>query len=222
MVYSIALANLKPGVGKSTSAVFLAQALQEADLPPLLVDADKGRTAQRWHEMAGGFRWPVVSMSVTDLHRKLPELETGRESMVIDVPQVEDHARIARGALRYADTWVLPVAPSIVEVDRMFAAESDSDDSCQLLNFLNDVQDQRETPADIVVLFTRTNTSRPTRTGPDAEAREVIEGFGLTVLDTQIRHHDEQYRQSGGTTIRAIGTPYERLLRELLARRKDA
>jgi chromosome partitioning protein len=38
--------------------------------------------------------------------------------VIIDVPQLEDHAGIARSALRYADEIVIPCAPSPIEINR--------------------------------------------------------------------------------------------------------
>lgn len=223
MVMSWAFVNLKPGVAKSTSAIFTAQAFYDAGLSPLLIDADPGQSSLAWYERAGGFKWPVVGLDETDLYRKIPDIEGNRDVVLIDVPQVEDHARIARGALRYADTWILPVAPSFVEVDRMFAYHKGKEHlggPGQLLEFLEDVQELRAEPADVVVSFNRTNTKKPTKAGPDAEVREVMGEKGLHVLETHIPFNDLLYRQA--VELRPqIGTPFERLVKELLKRRKD-
>ncbi|WP_149030696.1 ParA family protein [Kitasatospora sp. MBT66] len=215
MTLTIALVNLKPGVGKSTSAVFLGQALYEAGDNPLVVDADKGRSTQRWEELAGGFHFPVISKATRTLHTDIPDLMENRGSLIVDVPQVEDHAGIARSALRICSTWVLPIAPSIIEVDRMFADGT-------LVEFLDNTQELRtdtgQAPADVVVLLNRTNTARMTKGGPDADVRQLFRDKGFVVLDTQIPHNDDRYRQSGGQRVRAIGTPYERVIRELKQR----
>lgn len=55
---SYAFVNLKPGVGKTTSAVWLAHALHESGFSPLLVDSDPASSALRWSELAGGFPSP--------------------------------------------------------------------------------------------------------------------------------------------------------------------
>ncbi|MER0485108.1 hypothetical protein ABR737_43460 [Streptomyces sp. Edi2] len=222
MVMSWAFLNLKPGVGKSTTAVFTGQAFYEENFKPLLVDADSGRSSLAAYNRAGGFPWPVVGMDEPDLHRKIPDIHGSVDVVLIDVPQLEDHARIARGAMRYADTWVLPVAPSHYEVDRMFepprGAPDDSGRS-QLLELLAEVQEMRETPADVVVLLNRTNKSKRTKWGPDAEVRGVLEEKGFEVLDTVIPHHDDRFRQA--ITPRTPGTNTRRLVKELLDRRKQ-
>lgn len=200
--------NLKPGVGKTTSAVWLSAALTERGMDTLLVDADKGRSAQRWDELAGGVGYPVVSMPVADLHRKLPGLVDGRDAVVIDVPQIEDHAKIARGAMRWANTWLVPVAPSGVEIDRMMA---------DLVQDFEDVQSLREDhPATVYVVLNRTNRAARTKTGPDAEVRAVLTDHGFTVLETQIPHSDSLFRQTYGQLVTAAGTSYADLAGELI------
>lgn len=207
-MFSVAIANLKPGVGKTTSAVWLSAALAERGLDTLLVDADRGGSAQRWQELADGLGFSVVSMAVIDLHRRLPEFVTNSwEAVVVDVPQIEDHARVARGALRWADTWLIPVAPSGVEIHRMMA---------DLTRQLEEVQELRDRPAEVRVVLNRTNRANPTKTGPDSEVRAVLTDAGFTVLKTQIPHSDSVFRQSFGTHVTAAGTAYADLAAELL------
>ncbi|MFD0078898.1 hypothetical protein ACFVIY_41785 [Streptomyces sp. NPDC127166] len=204
----------KPGVGKSTSGIFLAQALYEQGDDPMLVDADKGKTCLDWDEMAGGMPYPVVSKPVKQLHRTLPDIVRGRGSVVIDVPQVEDHEQIAKGAMLFADTWVIPIAPSPVEVRRLFRDDAFGD-------FLQELQDLREElgkeKAEVVFLLTRTNTSRMTKGGPDRDVRDELANHEYRTLDAQIPFHDDMYRQTGGSRVRALGTPYERVAKELKA-----
>jgi len=208
MVMSWALINLKPGVGKTTSAVYLAAALAERGIPPLLVDADPGASALRWSDLAGGFDFPVIGLPVADLHKRIPEVVNSREAVVIDVPQMEDHARIARGAMRYAQGWIVPVAPSGVEVDRM----------ARVAREMEDMQSLRNDPADAVVMLNRTNRAAATRTGPDADVRAVLTERGYHVLATQVPHNDSLYRQTFGTPVVAAGTAYEQVAAELLER----
>ena len=49
---SLALANLKPGTGKTTSAVWLAHVLAQAGNSVLLVDADPSGSALEWSDLA--------------------------------------------------------------------------------------------------------------------------------------------------------------------------
>lgn len=212
MGWSWAFANLKPGTGKTTTAVLFAHALHYRDRQVLLVDADPGESASRWGELAGGF-----PMSVVTLHKRtlLAELRSllGRLSadvdVVLDLPQLEDHAAIARGGLAFADTWVCPVAPSGIEVDRMV----------QVGQHFAEVQATRETPADEVVLFNRANRAHPTLTGPDNRARSALTGLGYHVLRSMIPHADDRFRQCFGVPVDPDTDPaIDRLTSELLGR----
>ena len=49
---SLALANLKPGTGKTTSAVWLAHVFAQARNSVLLVDADRSGSALEWSDLA--------------------------------------------------------------------------------------------------------------------------------------------------------------------------
>ena len=48
----------------------------------------------------------------------LPEIAQADDVVIIDTPQLEDHAAIALSALRYADEIVIPCAPSQIEISR--------------------------------------------------------------------------------------------------------
>ena len=52
---SLALANLKPGTGKTTSAVWLAHVFAQAGNSVLLVDADPSGSALEWSDLAAMF-----------------------------------------------------------------------------------------------------------------------------------------------------------------------
>ncbi len=210
VLLSCAFVNLKPGVGKTTSAVWLAHALDESGLPPLLVDSDPAGSALRWSELAGGFPFPVIALPVGDVHRRVGDFLGGRRAVVFDAPQLEDHARIARGVMRHANEWVVPVTPAPIELDRMAPIRAE----------MADVQSLRPEPARTAVLLNRTNRPDATRTGPDADAREALTERGFDVLDTQIARLD-LYSQSFGGPVRVRGTAYMDLARELVKRQEN-
>lgn len=223
MVMSWAFANLKPGVGKSTTAIFVGQAFYEMGYHPLLIDADKGRSSVAFYNRAGGLNWPVVGMAEPDLHRKIPHLEGDSIDVVLlDVPQIEDHARVARSALRYAENWVFPLAPSHFEVDRMFESPPgvpDDSERSHVLEFIEEVQDLRNESADVMVSLNRTNKAEKTFGGPDADVRKVLETRGFDVLNTVIPFHDDRFRQA--IQPKTAGTNVRRLAKELLERREE-
>ena len=125
---SLALANLKPGTGKTTSAVWLAHVFAQAGNSLLLVDADPSGSALEWSDLAAMcprlapaqavFPFRIVALPSRELHRRLPEIARNYDVVIIDTPQIEDHAAIARSALRYADEIVIPCAPSPIEINR--------------------------------------------------------------------------------------------------------
>src|SRR5262252_9789428 len=124
---SLALANLKPGTGKTTSAVWLAHVFAQAGNRVLLVDADPSGSALEWSDLAAmdprvalqrAFPFRVVALPSRELHRRLPEIARGDDVVIIDTPQLEDHTAIARSALRYADEIVIPCAPNPIEINR--------------------------------------------------------------------------------------------------------
>src|SRR6516165_11936761 len=117
---SLALANLKPGTGKTTSAVWLAHVFAQAGNSVLLVDADPSGSALEWSDLAAmypglapeqaAFPFRIVALPSRELHRRLPEIAKHDDVVIIDTPQIEDHAGIARSALRYADEILIPCA----------------------------------------------------------------------------------------------------------------
>jgi len=209
MLLSCAFVNLKPGVGKTTSAVWLAHALHEQGCPPLLVDGDPAASALRWSDLAGGFPFPVVALPVGDVHRRVDDLTTGRSAVVLDAPQLEDHVRITRSIMRYAGDWIIPLMPAPIEVDRMAPLKGE----------MADVQTLRNRPARSAVLLNRTNRDQATRTGPDADVRDVLAEQGYDVLTTQIPRLD-LYSQSFGRPVNAADTAYMDLAGELIKRQE--
>jgi chromosome partitioning protein len=209
-VTALAFVNLKPGTGKTTSAVLLSAALHAHSRRVLLVDADPGASALRWSDLAGGFPFAIAGLAKRTILRDLVTLvaRTDVDHVVIDTPQLEDHAAIAHGAMSYADHWVVPLAPAGIEVDRMTG----------VADHMDQVDAVRTTPADRMVLLTRTNRPWATRTGPDADVRQVLTDRGYDVLTTQVPHHDGLYRQTFGTPLDFIDeTAFPRLADELLA-----
>ncbi|MEV6840998.1 hypothetical protein AB0N17_42090 [Streptomyces sp. NPDC051133] len=213
-VLRIAFVSIKPGVGKSTSGIFLCKSLQEIGLDPLLADADKGASCLGWMQDAGGLSHPVIGQAITTMHRTLPGLEAGRGAVVVDAPQLEDHEAIARSALVYADVWIFPLAPGGMEVRRTML---------QLRKKLDEARDMREQlgrPRDPIcemVLMTRTNRPYATKTGPDAEFREALTEKGFRVMNTVIAFNDDLYRQAYGFEVDTTGTTYPAAAKEIIA-----
>src|SRR6204780_714194 len=80
---SLALVNLKPGTGKTTSAVWLAHVFAQAGNRVLLVDADPSGRALEWSDLAAmypglapqaAFPFRIVALPSRSLHRRLPQI----------------------------------------------------------------------------------------------------------------------------------------------------
>jgi chromosome partitioning protein len=187
----IALVNMKPGVGKTTSAVWLSHAMAELG-SVLLVDADPARSALEWAEMVGnqGFPFRVVGLPMRDVHDRIGSIARPDDLVVIDAPQLEDHAGIARSTLRCADEIVIPCAPTPIEVHR----------TTPMLQEIADANALRKTPARVSVLLTRSVA----QANSTADARQALTELGYEVLRYPVPRL-ELYAQSFGGPVTAAG-----------------
>jgi len=194
---SLALANLKPGTGKTTSAVWLAHVFAQAGNSVLLVDADPSGSALEWSDLAAmdphlaapeaAFPFRIVALPSRELHRRLPEIAQADDVVIIDTPQLEDHAGIARSALRYADEILIPCAPSPIEINRTTPVRDE----------IAEITSVREQPARSAVLLNRCIA----RAHSTVDAREALQDLGYDVLDTVVPRR-EVYAQSFGMPIK--------------------
>src|SRR5215210_1327627 len=167
----VAVANLKGGTGKTVSAFFLAGALATYGRT-LLVDCDPQGSTLSWAEGAeeNGHRlgFSVMGLPVKDVHRKLKNFETDFTHIVLDTPPGE--IAITRSALLAADTALLPVPPTAIDLDRVMPT----------LELVAEVEPLN----DLTFRVLLTRVRRITREARDA--RSVMEEMGLPVLATEI------------------------------------
>ena len=196
---SLALANLKPGTGKTTSAVWLAHVFSRAGNSVLLVDADPSGSALEWSDLAAmdprlapqqAFPFRIVALPSRELHRRLPEIARDDDVVIIDTPQIEDHAAIARSALRYADEIVIPCAPNPIEVNRTTPVRDE----------IAEMEPVRDRPARSAILLNRCIT----RAHSISDARQALQDLGYDVLATAVPRL-EVYAQSFGLPIPDTG-----------------
>ena len=115
----IAVANVKGGVGKTTSAVYLAAtAARTGETAVVLVDADPQASAAEWLE-----EQPLAGVSVAEapserLVARAVELGAGA-TVIIDTPPGSE--RIVRAAVAEADAVVVPTRAGSLEVSRVQA-----------------------------------------------------------------------------------------------------
>jgi chromosome partitioning protein len=210
---SLALANFKPGTGKTTSAVWLAHVFAQAGNSLLLVDADPSGSALEWSDLAAmcprlapaqaAFPFRIVALPSRELHRRLPEIARD-DDVVIDTPQMEDHAAIARSALRYADEIVIPCAPSPVEINRTSPVREE----------IAEVRAFCGKPGRSAILLNRCIA----RAHSTSDAREALQGLGYDVLTTVVPRL-EVYAQSFGIPVKQAGCQvWRQVARDLINR----
>jgi len=209
----LALANLKPGTGKTTSAVWLAHVFAQAGNDVLLVDADPSGSALEWSDLAAmdpriapqqAFPFRIVALPSRQLHRRLPEIARDDDVVIIDTPQIEDHAAIARSALRYADEIVIPCAPNPIEINRTTPVRDE----------IAEVGPVRDRPARSVVLLNRCIT----RAHSISDSRQALQELGYEVLATVVPRL-EVYAQSFGLPVPDTGRDvWRQVPRELIGR----
>jgi chromosome partitioning protein len=210
---SLALANLKPGTGKTTSAVWLAHVFSRAGNSVLLVDADPSGSALEWSDLAAmdprltpqqAFPFRIVALPSRELHRRLPEIARDDDVVIVDTPQIEDHAAIARSALRYADEIVIPCAPNPIEVNRTTPVRDE----------IAEMEPVRDRPARSAILLNRCIT----RAHSVSDARQALQNLGYDVLAATVPRL-EVYAQSFGMPIPDTGRDlWLRVARELTSR----
>lgn len=190
----ITCGNLKGGVGKTTSAVFLACGLARSGRT-LLVDADPYGQLLDWSQ-ADGFPATVIAWPVKDLARRVTAIADDYEHLVIDTGP--NHEALLRQALAVTDVLVIPCAPTLMDVERLG----------ETFELLEEVRTMR--PAvDARVLFTKaSSTSSDLR-----DAREGLTAQGLPVFDAWVRNlvHYSRARSSTPTEL----ADYETVLAEL-------
>ncbi len=110
----ITVANVKGGVGKTTSAVLLAHALGAE-----IVDTDPQGSATAWGEAAAVAGNPlavtVTSLPTARLAGRLPVCE----QLVIDTPPGD--LTITKAAIELADLVLVPTAPTALDMTRVWA-----------------------------------------------------------------------------------------------------
>jgi chromosome partitioning protein len=211
---SVALLNLKPGTGKTTSAVWLAHVFAEAGRQVLLVDADPSGSALEWSDFAAmdprlppaaAFPFRIVALPSRRVHLRLPEIAYADDVVIIDAPQLEDHSGIARSVMRYVDEILIPCAPSPIEINRTAPVRDE----------IAEIESLRDKPVRSAVLLNRCIT----RAHSVVNARDALGDVGYDVLRTNVPRR-EVYAQGFGLPIPEMGRDaWRNVAGELIERR---
>ena len=195
------MCNLKGGTGKTMSSVYLAAGLAKKGRT-LAVDADPQGSLLSWSESAAAagaeFGFPVVALPVKDLHRRTRHFMEDYEHLVVDTPP--GHPAIVRSAVLAAEAVVVPVQPSLMDLDRLRP-------TVELLAELSEIND-----VSVHALLTRVR--RGTRSA--GLTRAVLQDdMGLDVVGTEVGLK-EAYGMSFGLDPGEL-MEYEGVLEEITA-----
>lgn len=186
MTKIITVMNLKGGSGKTTTTAHLAHAYAAQGLSVVIIDADPQQSLMRWASQAD-WELPVMGKAEPKLYARLHGLIGDRfDVALIDTPPLDEKAGIVYGALRASDTVVIPLQPTMLEVERL----------PDVWHAIDEVEALRDDEISAFVLFNRTITNASST----AIHRATVEDSGHRVLQTTIPRR-EAIAQAGGAPI---------------------
>lgn len=175
---TVAIVSQKGGAGKTTLAIHLAAAAQNAGRVALIVDTDPQATASQWSHWREGRPPEVIDCGAPALlARKIAQaIELGAEFIVIDTPP---HAEaMAREACKVADLLLIPCRPRTFDLT---AARTTAD-----------LAKATGKPAFVVFV-----AGPPKASILYAEAAEVIQAAGLPVAPVMLPERADFHHSTG-------------------------
>ena len=192
----VTVGNLKGGVAKTTTAIYLAHGLSQHS-SVALVDADPRQSATRWSETAEGFDFPVFPWSDSQLVKRIQQVTNQYDHVVIDTPP--ELPEIIRAAMAVCDLLIVTVSPSPIEINRL-------GDTFAMAREVSAVHD-----FEVIVLLAKVRGG----TLSAQAAREVLATREVPTFHAEIPLR-EQYLMAYGKKVRDLAA-YGDVLDELLS-----
>ena len=190
----LALVSLKGGVGKTTSAMYLAAVMADDGRDVVLVDADPEQSALRWSAYADSLPFRVVVADRDGLAQQIRREYAAGAFVVIDTPP--NSRELLTRASMVATHVIVPVLPTGLDIDRMMPT----------LRLLRDAQATKD-ELDVGILLTHWDK----RKSLAAEATVALGDY--PVFDAKVRDLT-RYEQAFGTAP-AYLVEYAQVYREL-------
>jgi chromosome partitioning protein len=175
----IAIASLKGGVGKTTTALHLATCAAQEGGRVVVVDADEEGSALRWARI-GGLPFEVMLGERDRLAQQVKLLVRDGAVVFIDTPP--NNREILLRASMLASIIVVPVKPTGLDVDRLVPT----------LELLRDIEATRG-ELDVAILLTHWDRRKVLA----QEALDALKEF--PVLQSKVRDMT-RYEQAFGTS----------------------
>jgi chromosome partitioning protein len=113
----ISIMSLKGGVGKTTTAVYLAEVMAK-EAPTLLIDTDASPSAFAWHTSASpSLQAKAITLEIPERSSEIVGLAQKFTHIVIDTPP--ESMKIAIAAAGQCDLAIIPTNGSALEVRRL-------------------------------------------------------------------------------------------------------
>ena len=162
---TIAVISQKGGTGKTTLALNLAVAADQAEQPAVIVDLDPQASAKGWHDSRAEKTPVVISAHAARLDEMLQTARAHDAGLII-IDTAPHSERDALAAARAADLILIPCRPAILDL-RAIASS-------------HEIARIAGTPA-VAVL-----NAIPPRGHLAAEAAEAVRGYGLDVAPVTV------------------------------------
>lgn len=191
----LSIVHTKGGVGKSTTALYLATAAQRRGLSVRLLDTDPQGTSLAWASDAAAAGEPLPFTVAYAEARDLTH-PPHADLVIVDTPP--GHAKVIDAAIDAADLVIVPTQPSPADIKRAWPTL--------------EVTGHRPT----AILLTRAVLNRRLL----ADVRSELEDEGVAVLATPILDR-EHVKQAWGSTPRDLNG-YDDVLTEILDATQEA